>query len=453
MTNPHYQKGCSDGSQARGKAAVWVVNFNNGNVNNNHRNNNACVRAVRSGEYQGDGEVSLKELHTAWREARSGKKPSQNQLAFDARWADGLLDLQRRINDGTWAPGRSACFVATRPKAREIHAPDFADRVVHHWLVPQLEQLWEPAFIFDSYANLKGKGSHAAVRRLQEFVRQVHNGQRGGWYLQLDIHNFFNSIHRPTLWAMLKKKLQKACASDQVMQATHALLRRPPLHAGVIHHGAPSERALVPPHKRLENARPGCGLPIGNLSSQFFANVYLDKLDQFVKHRLKAKRYLRYVDDFVLVHSDRNQLVEWQQQIVEFIERELQLRLKPDIRLNPLCDGIDFLGYIVRPTHTLVRRRVVTHARQAFSDWKRQCVVGGAIQATPEQYRSIASTVASYEGHFRHANSAKLKQKLNREFPWLKAAARSRNFDYRLEGKSVQLNLEKFTGINSGRIA
>ncbi|MFD1216373.1 RNA-directed DNA polymerase [Microbulbifer celer] len=441
MTKPYYRAGCSEGSKECGKAAVWCVNFNNGNVNNNHRNNNACVRAVRSGEYHGDREVSLQELHKAWRGARSGKKPSQNQLAFDARWADGLLGLQRRINDGSWEPGRSACFVATRPKAREIHAPDFADRVVHHWLVPQLEKLWEPAFIFDSYANRKGKGSHAAVRRLQKFVRQVDSGQHSGWYLQLDIHNFFNSIHRPTLWAMLKKKLTKANASNQVMHATHALLRRPPLHVGVIYHGTAEERAMVPPHKRLENARPGCGLPIGNLSSQFFANVYLDKLDQFVKHTLKAKRYLRYVDDFVIVHSDRNQLAEWQRQIVEFIDRELQLRLKPDIRLRPLKDGIDFLGYIVRPTHTLVRRRVVTHARQALSDWQKKCVRGGTIQATPEQYRSIASTAASYEGHFRHANSARLKQKMNREFPWLPTAIRKRKFDYRLEERTVPIKL------------
>jgi len=442
MTKPHYQKGCSEGSQAHGKAAVWVVNFNNGNVNNNHRNNNACVRAVRSGEYHGEGEFSLRQLHKAWREARSGKKPSQNQLAFDVLWADGLLDLQRRINNGTWEPGKSACFVATRPKAREIHAPDFADRVVHHWLVPQLERLWEPSFTHDSYANRKGKGSHAAVRRLQQFARQVERGQGNGWYLQLDIHNFFNSIHRPTLWSILKKKLTRANSTPQLMQATHALLRRPPLHAGVVNHGTASERAQVPPHKRLQNARPGCGLPIGNLSSQFFANVYLDRLDQFVKHTLKAKRYLRYVDDFVLVHRDRAQLAEWQQQITDFLARELQLRLKPDIRLRPLQDGIDFLGYIVRPSHTLVRRRVVTHARQAFTDWQRHNIRDGRICATPEQYRVIAATVASYAGHLRHANSARLQQKLNREFPWLRIASRTRKFDYRLEGKAVPLAIQ-----------
>lgn len=441
MTTSRYPQGCSTGSQEPGNtAAVWVVDFNNGNVNNNHRNNNACVRAVRAGEYQGDGEVSLKALHEAWRNARRGKKASQNQLSFDARWTDRLLDLQQRINAGSWEPGRSACFVAAKPKAREIHAPDFTDRVVHHWLVPQLEAIWEPAFIFDSYANRRGKGSHAAVRQLQRFVRQVEHGQGKGWYLQLDIHNFFNSIHRPTLWKILKKRLLKSGVSDRVLMATHALLRRPPLHAGVVNHGSATERAMVPPHKRLENARPGCGLPIGNLSSQFFANVYLDQLDQFVKHTLKIKRYLRYVDDFVLVHQDRKQLESWQHQIEAFIAEELQLKLKPDIRLRPLRDGIDFLGYIIRPSHTLVRRRVVANAKQKLSDWEQQHVTDDRIAATPEQFRNVQAMHASYQGHLRHASSERLNASIVRRFSWLPTAVRQRTFDYRLEGHPVRIS-------------
>src|SRR5690606_11286739 len=140
---------------------------------------------------------------------------------FDAEWIEGLLQLQREIHAGTWSPRPSTCFIATRPKAREIHAPDFADRVVHHWLVPQLEAIYEPDFIHDSYANRVGRGSHAAVRRLQHFVRQVHSGQPGGWFLQLDIHNFFNSIHRPTLWAMLKARMQRRGVPLLVQRVAH----------------------------------------------------------------------------------------------------------------------------------------------------------------------------------------------------------------------------------------
>ncbi len=447
MTKPIYPEGWPARSQVRGEAVGWSsasafgVNFNNGNVNNNnHRNNRGFGLPVRVvGEFQGaaGSDVPLESLYHAWRHARRGKRPSLNQLRFDANWIDGLLELQGQIAQRRWRPRRSTMFIATRPKAREIHAPDFADRVVHHWLVPQLEAIYEPAFIHDSYANRKGKGSHAAVRRLQGFVHAVASGEGGGWFLQLDVHNFFNSIHRPTLWRMLKPRLQRAALPEAALHATHALLRHPPLHAGVSVRATPAELALVPPHKRLANARPGCGLPIGNLSSQFLANVYLDRLDQFVKHTLKAKRYLRYVDDFVLVHRDRSQLEAWRVEIEAFLARELRLSLKPDIRLRRLDDGIDFLGYVVRPTHSLVRRRVVAHARAALARWEQAHVRGRRIRGTPADLRAAQATVASYGGHFQHASSRRLQRALLARFPWIPVATRRRRFHPRLEGRPL----------------
>lgn len=423
--------------QVNGNAAArWVVNFNNGNVNDNHMNNNACVRAVRASEYQCNAAVSLKQLHDAWLKARKGKKPSVNQLQFDNNWSGNLLQLQQSINDCTWLPLPSTCFIALKPKAREIHAPDFSDRVVHHWLVPQLEALWEPAFIFDSYANRKGKGSHAAVARLQQFIRQVPKA----YYLQLDIHNFFNSIHRPTLWAMLKRKLIKVVASIQVMHATHALLKQHPLQHGANYRCNDAERAAVPMHKRLENSAPDCGLPIGNLSSQFFANVYLDALDQFVKHTLKAKRYIRYVDDFIIVHGDKAQLQKWQYDIEQFIATRLQLKLKQDIRLRPLTDGIDFLGYVARPTHKSARRRVVSHFKAALSTWESQHVTGKTVTATPESIRHIRSVIASYLGHIKQADSHRLITKINQRYPWISAVTANLKFHHQLENTLVTIN-------------
>jgi len=393
---------------------------------------------------KGDSDtVSLRDLHAAWREAGRGKNPSRNQLAFDARWSDGLLQLQRELIAGTWSPRPSTCFIATRPKAREIHAPDFADRVVHHWLVPQLEAIFEPGFIHDSYANRTGKGTHTAVQRLQQFVRQVHSGQCGGWFLQLDIHNFFNSIHRPTLWAMLRERMQRLATPETVQRTTHALLRRSPLDQGVVYRATAAGRAQVPAHKRLENAPLGCGIPIGNLSSQFFANVYLDALDQFIKHELKAPRYLRYVDDFVLVHHDRDQLVACRDRIEQFLAERLKLSLKADQRLQPLTDGIDFLGYVIRPTHTLVRRRVVSHARDALSTWQREHVTCAGLRATPADLRTIASIWGSYEGHLQHANSWRLKQQFHRRFPWLASATLRRRFAVQLEGRTLTLPINK----------
>ncbi len=447
MTTPYYPHGCLAGSQVRGDAwssdHAWIVNFNNGNVNNNNRNNTAFVRPVRAvsaGECQ--GAVSLKTLYGAWKCARQNKKPSSNQLAFDIRWADGLLQLQREINGCTWSPRPATCFIAQRPKARQIHAPDFADRVVHHWLVPQLETLYEPAFIHDSYANRKGKGTHKAVERLQQFARSVHSGQGGGWYLQLDIHNFFNSIHRGVLYGMLKPRLDRAGAPEIVTRAVHALLRHPVSKQGVIHRSTAAERAQVPLHKRLENAAPGCGLPIGNLSSQFFANVYLDALDQFVKHTLKVDRYLRYVDDFVLVHRDRAQLERWQAQIEQFIADKLQLKLKADIRLRPLSAGCDFLGYIVFPTHTRVRARVLRHAQHTLHAWRSEHIAGDTARATPAQFRHVRSLWASYQGHIGRADAWRLQQRVLAKEPWLQSVAGTpRRFSYQLEGKHLSIRV------------
>jgi RNA-directed DNA polymerase len=453
MTTPRYPQGCPAGSQVHREASsspdasdpdyAWIVNFNNGNVNLNNRNNNAFVRAVRSvpaSQSQGAHaeSVPLRALYIAWQKARRKKRPSHDQVRFESQWIDGLLDLQRRLDAGTWLPSPSTCFVATRPKAREIHAPAFADRVVHHWIVPQLEAIIDPSFIADSYSNRKGKGTLAAVKRLQTFVRQVHSGQGGGYYLQLDIRNFFNAIHRPTLYRMLKRRIESMLpiAGQRVV---HALLRDGVKVTGVRHRSSANERDSVPAHKRLENADAGCGIPIGNLSSQFFANVYLDALDQFVKHILKAKRYLRYVDDFVLVHHDRAQLLQWQHQIEQFLRDRLRLTLKADIRLRPLTDGIDFLGYVVRPTHTTVRRRVVAHANNTIAAWARQHIACQHINAKPAELRAITSTWRSYEGHLRHASTHRLREALHRRHPWLHSATLNRTFHHRAEHRQIAI--------------
>ena len=415
MTMQCYPEGCAAGSEAREIASpsgyAWNVNLNDGNSNRNNQSNHNHVRAVRAGECR--DAVTFRALYLSWRAARRGKKPSRDQLAFEMDWPDRLIELQDGLNAGTWRPSPPTCFVQLMPKAREIHAPAFADRVVHHWLVPQLERLYEPTFIHDSYSNRSGKGTHAAVRRLRSFVRQVHSGQGRGYYLQLDVRNFFNSIHRRTLWEILKARMDRAGLSETVQRATHALLNYPIERTGVIRACTEAEHAAVPPHKRLENSAPGYGIAIGNLSSQFFANVYLDRLDQFVKHRLKARRYLRYVDDFVLVHQDRAQLEAWRDEITAFLRADLRLELKADQKLRPLTAGVDFLGYVIFPTHSVVRRRVISHCRAKLAAFERS---SDRSDAALERLRS---TWASYFAHFMHADSYRLRVLLFDRFPWL----------------------------------
>jgi len=450
MTTPRYPNGCTAGSQDRGNTAAWAparacwwVNFNNGNVNNNDVDNNGFALAVRpAGKFHGELEPVFNELYGAWKNARKKKKPSAGQMHFEVRLIDNLVALARRIVAGTWEPSRSTSFMALKPKAREIHAPHFADRVVHHWLIAQLEPVYERVFIHDAYAGRKGKGVHAAVDRAQQFMREIQSGQGGGWYLQLDIHNFFNTMPRRILWDVLKPRMQRADLPCQTMRVAHALLRRSPLHAGVDYRGTEAQYALAPDHKRLKNAPPGRGIPSGNYSSQFLAEVLMNELDQFVKHRMKARRYLRFVDDFVLFHESRAQLEAWLVEIEQFLRDRLQLRLKPEIKLRRLSDGLDFLGYVVFPTHRLVRRRVVASARAALAAYEAAHVQLRTLQGTPADFRLIQARIGSYFGHLQHANAWRLRGSLHRRFPWLVDATRPRRWSHRMEGKQLSVRRE-----------
>ena len=374
---------------------------------------------------------SFRALYRAYRQCRRRKRGTANAQRYDLRLLDNLVETAEALAARSWSPRRSVCFVTTRPKAREIHAADFADRVVHHWLVPRLEALFEPVFIHDSYSNRTGKGTHAAVARLQTFMRQLTaNGTREAFFLQLDIRNFFNTIDRPTLLSLVRRRLDRAMRAGHIADGEHerlayltdAVLARDP-SAGVRYRGTAREFGRVPPHKRLSAAAPGKGLPIGNLTSQFLANVYLNELDQFIKHRLRCRHYLRYVDDFVLLHPDPEQLKQWRGAIADFLQERLGLSLRDEGFLRPIRNGCDFLGYIVRPHYLLVRRRVVTHLRERLTRFERRLLRhdarGMTLLVRREEREALRAVLASYLGHFRHARTFRLIAALWRRYPWL----------------------------------
>jgi RNA-directed DNA polymerase len=271
---------------------------------------------------------------------------------------------------------------------------------------------------------VRGNGSHAAVDRLQSFLRQRENMPQqhpaGGWYLQLDIHNYFNSIHRPTLYTMVCKRLQQAEKNGLLSKNAlalrslcHKLLAQPVLQMVRDHAAA----AKIPPHKRLCNAALQCGLPVGNLTSQFFANVYLDALDQFIKHTLRVRHYVRYVDDFVLLGSSPAQLQAWQAEIELFLQQRLQLRVKSAGVLQPCCQGVDFLGYRVFAHYRRVRPRVVRHCVVKLRAW--QSAHSQFVNVKPAEVARLHALLASYWGHFAHAHSVRLRRQIFDTLPWL----------------------------------
>ena len=370
---------------------------------------------------------AFRQLWNAYLSCRHRKRASSNAQRYEVRLLDHLVDTQQTLSQQSYAPSRSLCFATLKPKAREIHAADFSDRVVHHLLVPPLERIYEPVFIHDLYSNRNGKGTHKAVERLSCFMRSVTgNGAQPAYFLQLDIQNFFNTIHRPLLWQMVKKRLKRAvntrtlspAAFEPLSWLTHLLIQHNPTH-NVIYRGRPETFARIPEHKRLASAPANTGLPIGNLTSQFFANVYLNELDQFIKHQLKCRYYLRFVDDFILLHQDKEQLQSWQQQITCFLGERLRLKLKLNPILKPVASGADFLGYIVRPHYRLVRRRVVGNLTEKLQGFEHQLIHQRVLTLRRRDREQLQAVIASYMGHFSHAHHYRLVEKVLVRFGWL----------------------------------
>jgi len=303
---------------------------------------------------------SFENLYRAYLKCRKNKRRSKKALEFEINAEENLLKLKVALQSRTYRPLPSTCFVTESPKMREIFAAYFRDRVVHHLLVSYLEPKWEPIFIHDSFACRKGKGTHGAVKRLQKFMRKVSgNGTRKAFYIHLDIRSFFVSINKQILFDVVSRKEGHP---DIIWLLGVIIFNNPAMNP--VKKGQLSLFDAIPPHKSLFQTNNKTGLPIGNYTSQFFANVYLNQLDQFVKHELKCSYYIRYVDDMVLLSTKRKELENWEKEIRSFCQSRLALGLnKGQRRLAPLTNGCNFVGYVVRPTHLLVRNRCVNNLK------------------------------------------------------------------------------------------
>lgn len=310
-----------------------------------------------SGESHAD--FSFENLVAAYFDCRRTKRNSAAALVFEERLERNLCRLNDELRAGTYRPRPSICFVVTRPKPREVWAADFRDRIVHHLLYNRIAPRFERAFIADTCACISGRGTLYAVRRLEAKVRSItYNWARPAFYLKCDVANFFVAINK----TILREQLAGRIPEPWWLQLSDAILFHDP-RVDVHLHSTPGRLALIPSHKSLFNQPAHLGLPIGNLSSQFFANVYLDALDQFVKHRLRARHYIRYVDDFVLLHESAKWLNDARAQIEAFVEAELRLQLNPaKTVLQPIERGIDFAGQVIKPWCRTIRRRTFNDA-------------------------------------------------------------------------------------------
>jgi RNA-directed DNA polymerase len=283
---------------------------------------------------------SFENLELAFRKARRGKRSKANVAAFEGNLDLELLDLQDALLNGSYRPGGYRHFTIYEGKPRRISAASFRDRVVHHALCNVIEPIWEARFIHDSYACRKGKGTHAALDRCTHFAR------RHRYVLQTDIVQFFPSVDH----AILRGLLARTIADPKTMRLIDLILDS---GAGV--HRSVYQPQWFPGDDLLAPLRPR-GLPIGNQTSQFWSNVYLNELDRFVKQDLHCPAYLRYCDDLLLFADDKSTLHHWRRQIEQFLVN-LRLIIHPGkTAISPVETGIPFLGFRVYADHRRLKR-------------------------------------------------------------------------------------------------
>lgn len=284
-----------------------------------------------------DQVCSFANLYEAYRKAMRGSGKTEEACRFSFYLEKELLQLKRELECENYRPAPYRYFQIFDPKERTISVAPFRDRVVHHALVRGIEPVFEGAFIFDSYATRKGKGSHAAVKRAQEFLKKYP------WYLKLDVAKYFDGIDHEILMELINRKIK----DRKVMELA---------------------RQVIANSDRSRGLMEGKGLPIGNLTSQFFANVYLDPLDHFIKDKLGIKGYVRYMDDMVIFAESKDELKRIFKVVETKLSECLQLRLKDKATLlNSRLHGLPFLGFRIFPEMIRIRKENIRRFKKGFA--------------------------------------------------------------------------------------
>jgi RNA-directed DNA polymerase len=328
---------------------------------------------------------SYENLFAAARKAWRGKRSRRPAAEFYSRFEEEIVSLRTELLSGTYRHGGYHYFQIHDPKERTVAAAPFRDRVVHHALVRVLEPIFEKRFIEDSFACRKGKGTHAALRRAHRFTKAWP------YALKCDIARYFPSIDHGNLLS----QVERVIADKAVLDLIQTILAS---HHDAIEQEWEAEGDLFSVRTRQR------GLPIGNLTSQFFANIYLNPLDHFVKHELRVRGYVRYVDDFLLFGEDRRILKEQGRIIREKID-ELRLAIHPDkYRLLRTADGVDFVGFVNFPNgRRKLKKDNVRRFERRLSRMKFEASRG------EREWAQVTRGVQSWVAHASHAQSYRLR--------------------------------------------
>jgi len=328
---------------------------------------------------------SLRNLCLAWRKARKHKTKKDYVIEFEKNTIENLLQLQKELKEQIYQPKPLKTFILRDPKTRKISKSDFKDRIVHHALCNVIEPIFDKTFICDSCANRKNKGNLYALNRFYEFIRKISgngkvipnsfkdNNYISGYCLKADIKHYFEEVNHSILLNIIGRKIK----DEKVLWLIEKII------------------------KNCNNSEKG--MPLGNVTSQFFANVYLNELDYFVKHNLKARYYVRYVDDFILLHHSKLQLEIWKNKINEFLNKKLKIELHPEkSRIIPLSRGIDFVGFRNFYYFKLLRKRNVRKMLLKMEQYK----CDGIYE------EKILQMYQGWQAYARWANTFKLRKEM-----------------------------------------
>lgn len=310
--------------------------------------------------------ISVENLLFAWQEFIKGKRNKQDVQDFSLHLMDNIISLHNNLANQTYKHGGYCAFNISDPKPRNIHKATVRDRLLHHAIYRILYPFFDRTFMADSFSCRINKGTHKAVKRFQKFSRIISkNNTRTCWILKCDIKKFFANIDHGILLNILKEYIE----DEKILGLLEKVIGS------------------------FSSYRKGVGLPLGNLTSQLFVNIYMNKFDQFIKHKLKIKYYIRYCDDFVILSANRGQLESLISIIKKFLQEELKLELHPNkVFIKTYASGVDFLGWVHFP-----------HYRQIRTTTKRK--VMRKLKSYPKP-----QTINSYRGLLGHGNTYKIKK-------------------------------------------
>ena len=318
---------------------------------------------------------SINNLANAWRNARKHKTKKDYVIEFEHNTRENLLKLRDELKNQTYNPELLKTFILRDPKTRKISKSAFRDRIVHHALIRVIEPIFDKAFIYDSCANRIGRGNLFALKRFDLFKKKVTNNLHSeAFCLKADIKHYFQEVNHIILIKLIKRKI----IDDKVI----LLIKK------ILINGQNKE---------------GIGMPLGNLTSQFFANIYLNELDYFIKHKLKAKYYIRYVDDFIILHKSKEQLEKWKIEIDRFLRQQLKIELHPEkSKVTSLSKGIDFVGFRTFWFYRLLRKRNIKKIYSKVEEYKK-----GNLSK-----EKMLESFHGWNAYSKWANSYKLKIKI-----------------------------------------